>query len=166
MLIWLCWYAGLSAPLFADPQRQVFSGQGPYYRSITVSVILKHYLNNLLSMIFKKLFELVSTVELQWMPSGLPPNSIMNSQLSAIIVVTWIRRLPGSTLKFYLFPLRDGPWKKGCTQKKIFQFSVKIFFFKFHWKLKEICPMNTVLSLKIFLANCLCNFIAYSRTIP
>ena len=134
MLIRLRWCADWSVPLlFANPQRQVFSCRGPYNRSITVSVILKHYLNNLLNMNFNKLFELVSTVVLQWMPSGLPSNSILNSQLSAIIIVTWIRRLPAGLslhtvskfdrtfhlLFYFTLPMMAIRYSKTCLKQPL-----------------------------------------------
>ena len=46
------------------------------------------------------------------------------------------------------------PEKKGPTQKKLFQFSVKNIFFKFHWKLRALSNVNSVIFKKI-LENCL-----------
>ena len=71
-------------------------------------------------------------------------------------------------LKLFLFPLTGPALKNGSIPKKIFQFSVKIFFFKFRFKLREECPlMSSVLSLnEIFLVSIVCVFssIAYIRT--
>ena len=45
--------------------------------------------------------------------------------------------------------------KKGPTKKKSFQFSVRNYFFKFHYKLREMSNVNSVIfiSLKIFLVR-------------
>ena len=57
----------------------------------------------------------------------------------------------GPKLKFYLFPLTRPTLEKAPSQKILLQFSVKIFFFNFIAKLKELSNLKKLFVYLILL---------------
>ena len=72
----------------------------------------------------------------------LKPMHVPAHQFS-VVIFTY---LLGPISKFYLFPLTQPTLKEGPTQKILFQFSFKnYFFFRFYSKLRELSNVNSVI---------------------